>query len=257
MKRDFLLRDLAQRIHDIEIEEHHLHQAANPLAVPGLEEVLPDGQLPAGAIVEFLSAHEGAGAWTLALIMARQACGEHKVLVVHDGQKCFYPPAASQLGIDLRRAIVIRPHRQAQALAALVQSLRCPAVGATIGAFDGLAAVPFRRLQLAAETGGGISFLMRPASVLRQPSFAAVRLLVTPWRAGSVSDRRTPRSNTPVAYGSPLNDVRCVRIEIVRFRGAKAGRSFLVEIDDEKGDVHLSARLAAAKTLARSARASG
>lgn len=235
MEKNTLLRNLARRIRDIEAEEHQPRETTGPLVIPGLAEALP--QLRAGSLVELLSAAEGAGAWTLALIVAKHACGEKKALVIADSQRCFYPPAAARLGVDLRRTIVIRPKVPAHALSAIVQSLRCPAVGAAVGMFDNLSATHFRRLQLAAETGGGIGCLLRPASALGQPSFAGVRLVVSP--ALSLEGRRR------------------MQIDVVRFRGSKSGQSFVVEIDDEAGDVHLSASVASAKTLARSARASG
>jgi protein ImuA len=198
--------------------------------------------LPAGALVELLEAAEGAGAWTLALLMARAACGQRRVLVVADLEQCFYPPAAAKLGIDLERAIVIRPPRPRDAYVAMDQALRCPAVGAAIGWHDRLSALDCRRLQLAAESGGGVGFLLRPRGSLRAPSFAAVRLLVTPLAStqparrmridvlrcqGGISRYREPGGTGPARLAGPTP-------------------SLVLEIDDETGDVHPSAGLAAA-----------
>lgn len=237
MKRSVLLHNLAQRIRDIERAEHPCRQTASPVALPGLEDVLPDRQLSAGSLVELLSAEEGAGAWTLALAMARQACAERKVLVVADVDRRFYPPAASRLGIDLDRTIVIRPRQRPDALAAMVQSLRCPAVGAALARFARLGSADYRRLQLAAETGGGVGFLLGPAAALPAPSLATVRLLVA-----------------PVASGQPC---RRIQVDVVRVHGGKVGQSLILEIDDEKGHVHRPASVCPAKPLARPARASG
>src|SRR5438128_814661 len=145
-----LLHQLAQRIGEIETNERPLGRTVVPLAIPGLVDVFPSGGLPAGSLVELLSGTEGAGVWTLALVLGKQACGERKILVVADEQRCFYPPAACKLGIDLGRTLVIRPKERTSALAALMQSLRCPAVGAAIGSFERLNAVEYRSLQLAA-----------------------------------------------------------------------------------------------------------
>jgi protein ImuA len=255
-----ILRNLAQRIRDIEVGEHQPREVMSPLVIPGLAEALPDRQIAAGSLVELLSVAEGAGTWTLALIMAKHACGEKKALVIADAPRCFYPPAAARLGVDLSRTIVIRPKLQPQALAALVQSLRSSAVGAAIGTLDGLSAIQFRRLQLAAETGGGVGFLLRPASALRQPSFAAVRLLVAPVSTppGPPFARGGEREyGPPLGRGGEGGWRRRVQVEVVRFRGGKSGQSFLLEIDDEEGHVHLLPPLASAKVVARSARASG
>jgi hypothetical protein len=236
MKRDSLLHELAERIRAIEAQEHSCRQP-NQTVVPGLESILPGSQLPAGSLVELLSAEEGAGAWTLAFIMARHACGEQKALVVADMERRFYPPAASRLGIDLERTIVVRPKQRQQALTALTQSLRCAAVGAALGRLDRLSSADCRRLQCAAEAGGGVGLLLRSTAALGMPSFATVRLVVV-----------------PVASA---NSWRRVQVEVVRFRGGPSGQSLLLEIDDEKGDVRVPAALAAAKSVARPARASG
>jgi protein ImuA len=239
-----LLNHLAKRIGEIEANDRPLVRTAVPLAITGLVDALPDGGLSAGSLVELLSAAEGAGAWTLALVLGKQACGERKILVVADERRCFYPPAACKLGIDLRRTLVIRPRERASSLAALVQSLRCAAVGAVIGSFERLNAVEYRSLQLAAEAGGGVGFVVRPAPVRNGTCFAAVRLLVTPLPLSS-REERPARSES----------CRHIQVEVVRLRGGKAGRTFVLEIDHETGHVRVPAPLAAAKAVARAARA--
>src|SRR5262245_8370272 len=231
-----VLRHLAQRIREIEANARP-HQTTIPLGVPGLDKILPHGRLPAGALVELLQTTHGAGVWTVALILARQACGEDKVLLVADSQRCVYPPAAAKLGIDLERTIVVRPKAPTGALIATAQGLRCAAIGAVASWFDKLTALDFRRLQLAAEAGGGVGVLLRPIAALRVPSFATVRLLVSP--------------------GPSLDHRRRVRLEVVRFRGGKSGQAVTLEIDDETGSVRVSAPLAPATAVARTARSSG
>src|SRR5262245_22871908 len=235
--RPELLEKLAQRIRDIEASERPHFHANVALGIGGLEQALPEGRLPAGSLVELMSAAEGAGAWTLAMVMARHACGERKMLVIADPARRFYPPAAARLGVDLRRTIVIRPRDKRYTLAAVTQSLRCAAVGAVIGGFDSLPAFDFRRLQLAAELSGALGLLLRPAAALRVPSFATARLSVTPVASANAKRR--------------------IRVDIVRVRGGKSGQSLILEVDHETGDVRVSAVLAAAKTPAGNARMSG
>jgi hypothetical protein len=67
------LEDLTRRIAEIERKEHAGCQVASPEAAPAWEDVLLGGKL-AGALVELLTEEEGAGAWTLALFMARHVC---------------------------------------------------------------------------------------------------------------------------------------------------------------------------------------
>ncbi|MCA1605869.1 MAG: hypothetical protein LC775_10435 [Acidobacteria bacterium] len=224
------VRTLAQRIRDIEGERPHF-EASTSLGIPALERALPERRLPAGSLVELLAARPGAGLWTLALIMTRHACGDHKCLVIADAERNFYPPGALQLGIDLRRTLVIRPPPRQRLLMALTQSLRCSAVGAVLAYFDQLPTVDFRRLQLAAEAGGGIGLLLRPGTALQAPSFATARLLVTP--LPSVQPRRQ------------------LQVEVIKLRGGQAGQSFVLEIDHETGDVHLPTALAAATPTRR------
>jgi protein ImuA len=260
------LQNLASRIAEIEREAHPGRPArlAGPTGVelgggsarvrlthptfagPTGVEVLLGGQLGAGSLVELFS-EEGAGTWTLALFMARHACGRRKILIVADGERRFYPPAASRLSIDLRRTLVIRPRRGQPALAAMTQALRCAAVGAAIGKLDRLTTLDCRRLQMAAESGGGIGLLLRSAAALSVPSFANIRLLVTPVRAAPEE----------AGAGAPARPARRIQVEVVRFRGGKSGQSLILEIDDDKGHVHVPASVVVAESPAPSARAQG
>jgi protein ImuA len=226
---------LARRIEEIESGRHSGESSAISLGIPALDNCLPQGQLPAGALVELLAAAEGAGVWPLALLMAGRACDERKVIIVCDTQGRFYPPAAAGWGLDLRRWIILRPASAREGDIAVGQSLRCPAVGAVVSWHSRLRTLDCRRLQAAAEAGGGVGFLLRPADARRDPSFAALRLLVTPM---------------------PGDDFRRMQVDVLRCRGGRC-RSFLLEVDDETGHVRVPSRLAATAPLPRAARASG
>jgi protein ImuA len=218
-----ILQTLARRIDEIQSgARRRSARSPIPSGIPGLDELLPEKRLPAGSLVELLCDTPGAGTWSLALLMARQACGTEKgtrALVVADLERSFYPPAATKLGIDLTRTIVVRPRTWQDAYAAIDQSLRCPAVGAVVGGCDRLGTVDFRRLQLAAEEGGGVGLLLRPAVRLRQPSFATLRLHVKP--VGTTEAARR------------------IEVEVVRCRGGKDGGRLLLEIDEETGMVRV------------------
>lgn len=224
-----LLADLASRIREIEMSGPAAQKVLPQL--PFFAEALPGSQLPAGMLVELLSASEGGGAWTLALLMARQVCAERKLLLICDTEQSFYPPAASRLRIDLERTLLIRP-KPKEAVSMLVQCLRCPAVGAAVGKVERLTSMQFRRLQLAAEAGGGLGILVRSAALLAQPSFAAVRLLIAPLPS--------------------RQKCRRLQVKIVRLRAfSPPGNSdFLLEIDDEQGDVRVLPSVAAATATA-------
>jgi protein ImuA len=236
-ERSRLLRTLGEQIEAIEADWQRPAGARAISLGPALDELLPECQLPAGSVVELLSEGEGAGTWTLALIMARHACGPARTMVIVDASRSFYPPAAVPLGIDLARVVVIRPRTRAEALLAANQSLRCPGVGALVGWYEPLRTLDVRRLQLAAEAGGNVGFLLRPVAALQAPSFATLRLRVKP----------LPSTET----------LRRLRVEVVRCRGGQDGRCLFLEIDHEANPVHLLPELAAAAPPARTTGASG
>ncbi|MDX1946119.1 MAG: hypothetical protein SFU86_12040 [Pirellulaceae bacterium] len=229
-----------------------LEQAAAPTderpistGLAELDAALPAGGLRRGTLIEYLAA-EGAAAATLALAAGRAACGEDRALVVVDRRQIFYPLAAHGWGIDLARTIVLRPATAADELWALDQALRSPAVGAVWARVDKLAPRDFRRLQLAAEQGGGVGLLLRPASARDRPTWSDLQWLVEPrpsWRGWRLA------------------------VELVRCRGGTAGRRWLLELSESTGDwraIHdgsqtnpgpATAELAHPAALRRSARA--
>jgi protein ImuA len=237
LKRSDLLRQLAWRMEEIESSQRPHGRASIPLGITAFDHFLPENGLPAGSLVELLSAADGAGAWTLGFLLAKNAAGEHKALVIVDTAKCFYPPAAAKLGTDLQRAIVIRPTSQRDAYAAASLSLGCAAVGAVLFRCDHLSALDFRRLQLVAEAGGGMGVLLRGSQALRTPSSAALRLLVSP---------------VPSANLFPQ-----LRVDVVRCRRGIDGRALFLEIDRETGAVRVPSEVASPATATRASRASG
>jgi hypothetical protein len=212
---------LAEQIRTLESNQRPATQQA--LNSP-LFEAMCERKLAAGSLVELLAEFGGSGAWTLALSLAWQACLPGKFLVIVDGQRRFYPPAAVPLGVDLHRTVLVQPASDHDALIALRESLRCAAVGGTVGRFDRLGSSDFRRLQLAAENGGGLGVLLRPVQALRSPSFATVRLHVQP-------------------EASP-DAMRRLRVEVVRWRNGHDGPAAILEVCHERILVHSSARLA-------------
>lgn len=206
-----------------------------------LDRLFPQGGVGRGTLVEWLAEGEGSGAMWLALIAAREACQTHGPLVVIDGQGTFYPPAAIRAGIDLTRLIVVRVAQARDESWALDQSLRSGGVGAVLCMTDRLAQRAARRLQLAAESNGGVGFLVRPAAVRCQPCWSEVRLLVEPC-AGLESGRLGGRR---------------LSVELLKTRGTVASelaekRRLELEVDDETGVVRAVAQLAPAAARRRS-----
>jgi hypothetical protein len=205
-----------------------------PSGCQDLDRLLPDHGFHRGTLVEWLAAESGSGAETLALTAARSSCREGGVLVVLDSSRELSPPAVARLGIDLEQLIVVQAMNPADNLWALDQSLRCLAVAAVLAWPARLDGHTFRRLQLAAEEGGGLGLLVRPRAAEHEPSWADVRLLVEPLPGEGSSGRR-------------------VRIRLLRSRGGADGRQIDVEIDDETNTLRLAPPLAAAKDPRRAA----
>jgi protein ImuA len=192
-----------------------------------LDELLPERGMRRGTLAEWLAVGDGTGSSTLALLCAREACRDGGTLIVLDSRREFYPPSAVRLGIALEQLIVVRAGDAAENLWALDQALRCRAVAAVLAWPDKLDGRVFRRLQLAAEEGGGLGLLIRPDAARYAPSWADVRVLVE-----------------PLPSTSPRNARRRLRACLLRCRGGTEGRSMDLEIDDETHSVHLAARLA-------------
>lgn len=191
-----------------------------------LDKMLPEGGLRWGTLAEWFALGEGNGSSTLALLAAREACRDGGMLVVLDGRREFYPPPVVRMGIALEQLLVVRAGDAADHLWALDQSLRCRGVAAVLAWPEKLDPRAFRRLQLAAEEGGGLGLFVRSGTARYDPSWADVRFFVEPLPPGS-------------AQSAP----RRLRIHLLRCRGGTEGRNVDVEIDDETYAVHLAARL--------------
>jgi hypothetical protein len=213
--------------------------------VAALDRLLSDNLRP-GSLLEWLT--DGAdGAGTLAFKIAAQLCSASGVCVVIDGDGSLYPPALQRVGVDLNTTIVVRPVRVRDALWTWEQSLRCPAVGVVIGSLKRLQDVECRRLQLAAEAGGGVGLLLRSARDQQQSSWADLRFRVTPQPSQALT---LPR----IDHQRPPPKSRRLQVELLHCRGHFRTGTVLLDIDDETGAVHQVPRLVSA---ARASRAAG
>ena len=236
--------------HRAESHGSELPEKTISTGIEALDRLLPDAGFREGTLIEWL-AEAGSGD-QLALLAAGPALGKDRFLIVIDSEKTFYPPAAAALGIDLGRLILVRPGkfarptktphpvlspgtcreasaRQArhtetpstETLWALEQTLQSRGVAVTFCRLQRLNARVFRRLQLAAERGGGLGFLIRAL-----PRGTSLRGAT----CGCGSSR-------PRGEFSPSG--RRWRVEVLRCRRGEAGqRSILLEYDDATHTVH-------------------
>ena len=199
-----------------------------------LDELLPGGGLRRGSLVEYLSPGAGSGTGTLALCAAREACAGGLALVVVDRCRTFYPSAATAWGVDLASLLILQPADDAAELWAIDQVLRCPGVGAVYAPCGSLDVRDFRRLQLAAEAGGTLGILLRPARLRGQPTWADVQWRISPcrerppWRSGKGSGFRGQGSRR-------MHPLWRLHVELIRCRGAPAGQVADLELDETTG----------------------
>lgn len=193
-----------------------------------LDEVLPGGGWPAGALTELLLPHPGVGELRLlAPVLARLQSEQHERCLMW-----FDPPALpcawalNSLGLSAREMVVVRSHVEAvlpeaargtprmsrvnrpsrasfSSLWALEHALRSGHVGAVLAWLPArLPADSLRRLQLAAQGHEGPAFLLRGEEAVRQPSPAPLRLLLgaaaPDWLRVNVFKRRGPPPTQPL-----------------------------------------------------------
>lgn len=190
-----ILEALRDRIRGLEgVRDRGAVDAGKPTGFPGLDRLLAGRGLRPGSLVEWIGEREGSGALTLALAVAGHLLREAGTLVVLDADRDFYPPGAAGLGVPLTRTVVVRTEDGASPVAsapgelwAWEQALRTPGVTVTLGRLPDVNDRIARRLQLAAEAGGGIGFLVRPPDARGKVTWAATRIDVA-GMAGSGHD---------------------------------------------------------------------
>jgi protein ImuA len=224
-----LLRQLQQRIGSLETEKRSAVQASVfPSGYDALDRLLPGRGFTPGTLVEWLSAGDGAGCATLAFKIAARRQRDGGAVVIIDLPRTFHPLAAALLGLDLEKTVLVHPPDRRAQLWAWEQSLRSPAVAVVVGELPQVHERDLRRLQLAAEAGGGAGFLIRPEICRHSASWAEHRLLVRP----------LPWRRMDVEAGWRL------QVELLRSRGKFTGGVAVLELDDEANDVRMASELA-------------
>ncbi|MCY1047471.1 recombinase RecA [Corallococcus sp. bb12-1] len=137
--------------------------------VDAVDALLPMGGLPLGHSVE-LCGEAASGRTSLALRAVAAAHREQRLCAWVDGPRELYPPAASSLGVDLERLLVVRPRLFAQRVWSAVQLARsgaftCVVVDLThgVGAAgrpERLSLPEARKLADAAARGGTLVLLL-------------------------------------------------------------------------------------------------
>jgi protein ImuA len=157
---------------------------AGLVAIPGL----PGGGLARAALHEVLAAAPGCGAAFAAVLLGRSGGTVLWIASAADGLQAW-PPGLAGCGLDPADLTLVRAERPQDALWAMEEALRCPAVaGVALALAGGLPLTATRRLQLAAEAGRALGLLLRPEAMAAEPSAALTR-----WRVAPLPAADSPR----------------------------------------------------------------
>ncbi|TDH59572.1 hypothetical protein E2C06_26675 [Dankookia rubra] len=196
---------------------------AVPVAKP-VDAALPGGQgLPRGSSHEVAAAEGDSGStFGFASMLAARACAGPAPQTTFwiEPEPSIWPAGALRFGMRPETLVVVAASG-VDSLWAAEEALRCPAVGAACLVYPKPLDLPAsRRLQLAAEAGGGIGLVLVRPEALAQPSAARTR-----WRIAS-------------APGTGVRDYdlgqAAWRLELVKAVGGRQGEWTLVWDEDEQ-----------------------
>ena len=191
---------------------------AVPTGFAELDELLPGGGWPRGALTEILVEREGIGELHLLLpALARLSQGSGWLAWVAPPH-VPYAPALSAAGVGLKRLLVAQTQSAGDAWWAAEQALRSGACDAVLAWLRTPDERRMRRLQLAAETGQSWGVLFRPARAAQDRSPAALRLRLEPVANGlavHILKRRGGPVDKPVVVDLPqAGNVRRARLPV-------------------------------------------
>jgi protein ImuA len=217
-----------------------------PLGLAALDDALPGGGLPLGALheIEGERAEWDDGATTgfclalltrlgLARLDRRFPTGRKILWISRQGD--LYPPALAGQGLDPGRFLLVRAKGDAEVLWAMEEGLRCRRLAAVVGEVEGLDRLAGRRLQLAAEASLDGRGPHETSATSAVTAFALHRRFRPP-RAGRAASAALSRWRvTASASGDQLGESFIGRprwrLDLLRCRGAAPG-SWQVEWDD-------------------------
>lgn len=155
--------------------------------VAPVDDVLGGG-LPRGCIHEA----SGPGADSFVAVLANRPGGAVLWCVNREARTTLYPPGLAGLGIDPARFVIVRCPDRTRMLWAVEEGLRSGAPDAVVAEIDGhVDLTAGRRLQLAAEAGNAIGFLLPRSWETRQVTSGVVH---TRWRVEAVAHSITDQT---------------------------------------------------------------
>jgi len=163
-----------------------------------LDQALPGGGWPLGALIEIMLERHGLG--ELKLLMPALARLSREATHHSNPQPRWivwvappfvpYAPALANYGLELNRQLWVHPQRSStdgnsEVLWAMEQALRSGSSAAVLAWVERTDNTVLRRLQLAAEEGSSLAVLFRPSAAVQEASPAALRLMLCSGDAGT------------------------------------------------------------------------
>lgn len=152
---------------------------AEPSGYAVLDQVLPGGGWPIGAVSEILHARIGVGELSLALPLLARLTSANRPIALVNPPLLPYAPRLAAAGLHLQNILVVEPESESDALWSAELLLRAGA-GAVLLWIGKCEAHALRRLQIAAEATQGCALMLRPDKFTAESTPSALRLRV--WR---------------------------------------------------------------------------
>lgn len=198
-----------------------------PFGLAAIDDHLPAGGLAGGCVHEITDGSNSGSATAFAAALAGRAQRLHRPPVVWiapriDQRESLYGPGLAAFGLDPAALIIVRaPARgrngAAQALWAMEEALRTPAVGVVCAEIDAVDLTASRRLQLAAEAGGTFGLLLR--SPLQDGANNGDNSVIPP--IASITRWRITAAPSGPAWPAPLLGATRWQVELLRARGGR------------------------------------
>ena len=187
---------------------------ALPTGFAELDELLPGGGWPRGALTEILLERQGIGELRLLLPALARASEQSRWLAWVAPPHVPYAPALAAAGVKLDHVLVASPQSSGDAWWTAEQALRSGACSAVLAWLKKPDERLMRRLQLGAESGRAWGILFRSAKAVEERSTAALRLRLEATSRGlavHILKRRGGQVSRPVVLDVSRSDARSVR----------------------------------------------
>ncbi len=229
------------------------------LGLPAVDGHLPAGGLALGGVHEIIDGDgNGIGtgsATTFAAALTSRAQRFHRRPIVWiaprvDQRESLYGPGLATFGLDPAALTVVRAPVNgrggtAQALWAMEEALRTPAVGTVCAEIDAIDLTASRRLQLAAEAGGTFGLLLRGSASSGTANAVPPVASMTRWRITAAPSAPAQ----PAFLASSLPGAARWQVELLRARGGRP-HHWLLEWHDDPIDETMDGETAGGFALA-------